>query len=133
MKVVDASVGFKWLVPEQDSDKALALQASEELHAPELFQIEITNVLHVCTIKGRIVDTQALLNALMLQLPNLHDSAPLLPRALEIATQARRSVYDSLYIALAEREGCELVTADQKLYNSVKSQFPFVVELSSLP
>jgi predicted nucleic acid-binding protein len=96
------------------------------------FQIEVTNALHVCTIKGRIVDTQALLNALMLQLPLLHDSAPLLPRALEIATLARRSVYDSLYIALAEREGCELVTADQRLYNSVKSQFPFVVDLASL-
>ncbi len=40
--------------------------------------------------------------------------------------------YDCLYVALAEREGCELVTADERLLNSLGRQFPFVIPLSSL-
>jgi hypothetical protein len=35
--------------------------------------------------------------------------------------------------ALAEREGCELVTADQKSINNLAPHFPFIVPLTSLP
>jgi predicted nucleic acid-binding protein len=45
----------------------------------------------------------------------------------------RHSVYDCLYVALAEREKCELVTADDKLIKNLTPQFPFIVPLSSLP
>lgn len=38
-----------------------------------------------------------------------------------------------MYVALAEREGCELVTDDQKLIANLKPQFPFIVPLTSLP
>jgi predicted nucleic acid-binding protein len=31
-----------------------------------------------------------------------------------------RSFYDGLYVALAARAGCPLVTADRKLYNSLR-------------
>lgn len=132
MKVVDASVGFKWLVPEQDSDKAIALQA-EELHAPDFFPVEVTNAIHVSELRGRVVDAQLLLDDLLPQMPILHSSADLLTRALEIATQFRRTIYDSLYVALAEREQCELVTADQRLLNTLRAHFSFIVALSSLP
>jgi predicted nucleic acid-binding protein len=42
-------------------------------------------------------------------------------------------VYDALYVALAEREGCELVTADDKLVNALQSKMPFVIPLANLP
>jgi predicted nucleic acid-binding protein len=54
-----------------------------------------------------------------------------LPRAFALASQARIDVYDCLYIALAEREGCEVLTADDRLKKSLPSQ-PIVL-LSSLP
>ena len=66
-------------------------------------------------------------------LPVLHQGVPLLPRAYAIAHGTQCSVYDCLYVALAERETCELVTADMKLVANLKAQFPFIVELSSLP
>ncbi|MBS0210572.1 MAG: type II toxin-antitoxin system VapC family toxin [Planctomycetes bacterium] len=132
MKIVDASVGFKWLVPEQDSDKAFSLQA-EELHAPDFFPVEVTNAIHVSALRGRVVDAQLLLDDLIPRMPILHSSADLLTRSLEIATQFRRSIYDSLYVALAEREQCQLVTADQKLLNSLRGHFTFIVDLASLP
>ena len=66
-------------------------------------------------------------------LPQLHSSLTLLPRAYEISSQMRVGIYDCLYIALAEREKCELITADDKLLKNLQPQFPFLVPLSSLP
>jgi len=54
-------------------------------------------------------------------------------RALRIASQAGIGVYDCLYVALAEREGCELVTADVRLINSLQPSYPFIIALASLP
>ncbi len=41
--------------------------------------------------------------------------------------------YDCLYVALAEREGCPLITADQKSANNLSPHFPFIVALTTLP
>jgi predicted nucleic acid-binding protein len=43
---------------------------------------------------------------------------PLLPSAFAIASAAGHSVYDCLYVALAEREDCPLVTADRRFYEA---------------
>ena len=40
--------------------------------------------------------------------------------ALEIAVRTGRTVYDSLYVALAVQLDGRLVTADEKLYNALK-------------
>jgi predicted nucleic acid-binding protein len=40
---------------------------------------------------------------------------------------------DCLYVALAEREACELVTDDQKLIANLTPHFPFILPLASLP
>jgi predicted nucleic acid-binding protein len=133
MKVVDASVGYKWIVPENDTDKAQSLR-SEELIAPDFFPVELASAFNLAQVRGKIPDAQTALGDLLLQLPTLHESISLLPRAIEISRlTSRRSIYDLIYAALAEREGCEFVTADQKLYNSLKVQLPFVVDLASLP
>ncbi len=57
----------------------------------------------------------------------------LLPRAIEISLQVRHGVYDCLYIALAEREGCELLSADTKVLLNLRVKFPFIIDLASLP
>ena len=54
-------------------------------------------------------------------------------RAVEIASDMRCGFYDCLYVALAEREGCELVTSDQKMVAKLQKRFPFIVPLSRLP
>ena len=40
---------------------------------------------------------------------------------------------DCLYVALAEREGCELLTADTKLITNLQTSFPFITSLATLP
>jgi predicted nucleic acid-binding protein len=55
------------------------------------------------------------------------------PRNYEISSQARIGVYDCLYDALAEREGCGLLTADDRLVRALQPTYPFITPLSSLP
>ncbi|HZZ80715.1 MAG TPA: type II toxin-antitoxin system VapC family toxin [Gemmataceae bacterium] len=122
--VVDCSTAFKWFVIETDRPKAIRLRDEFEkgniaLLAPDLFPIEIANSLLMAEQgrNPRLAAGQAalFLNHLLQKPPTLLDSVPILPRAQEIAKQYKRSVYDCLYVALAEREQCDLVTADVKL------------------
>ena len=69
----------------------------------------------------------------MADCPQLHASLPLMPRAYDISSAMRVGIYDCLYVALAEREGCAFVTADAKLLANLQSQFPFLVPLASFP
>jgi predicted nucleic acid-binding protein len=63
----------------------------------------------------------------------MHAYEPLLARAVDISLQSRSGLYDCLYVALAEREGCPLVTDDQRLIANLVPRFPFIVALASLP
>jgi predicted nucleic acid-binding protein len=50
----------------------------------------------------------------------IETSEPLMGAAWDVARLYDRSFYDGLYVALAERTGCPLVTADRRLYNSLQ-------------
>jgi predicted nucleic acid-binding protein len=138
--VIDTSVAFKWEVVENDSDKAGRLRDDyrngiHELLCPDLFPSEIANSLLVAQRRGRIPKGQypVLLSQVLADCPQLHPTIPLLTRVAAITSSVQVSVYDCLYVALAEREGCEFVTADDKLIKNLQSRFPFIVSLSTLP
>ena len=71
--------------------------------------------------------------SIVADLPVLHPHGPLLKRAYDISSAWRVGIYDCLYVALAEGEKCDLVTADDKLVKNLQSAFPFIVSLASLP
>ena len=132
MKVVDASLAIKWLVNEEDSDKALALsigwgEMGVQIEAPHLMLAEVANALH-----RKVVDGQLSLHAAMLSLENLralgikfHDPENIHAGAVRLAGQlGQGAVYDSVYLALAERLDCELWTADRRFYRAAGSAFP---------
>jgi predicted nucleic acid-binding protein len=135
--VLDASVALKWVLPEADAAKALALRDDylkgiHALIAPETFAVEVAHGLTRAERRGIIAVPQAILrlqNVLSTVL-DLHPFLPLLSRAVELSSQHRIGVYDCLYIALAEREQCELVTADQRLMSLAHPQ---IVLLANLP
>ena len=52
---------------------------------------------------------------------------------MEIAISTKHAVYDCLYLALAEAEGCELVTADNQFARGLRPLYPFIVSLMALP
>ena len=75
----------------------------------------------------------SLLRDIELNAPLYVPSGLLMLRGMAIALTTRHAVYDCLYVALAEREGCELVTADDKLVKNLRPRFPFITSLASLP
>jgi len=115
---------------EADSDKALAIQT--DLIAPDFFPIECSHALVRAERKGviQVGEAEVLFGMIMAELPHLHPSLPLLPRAVELASKLRKGVYDCVYVALAEREGCNFVTADERLIKDLQGQFPFVIALA---
>jgi predicted nucleic acid-binding protein len=140
-RVLDASVALKWVLPEADSDKAIRLRddfrnALVELLAPDIYPAEIGHALAraerrklIATPQGSVLFADVLATP-----PKLYPSYPnLLGRAFSISSQMRIGFYDCLYIALAERESCDLVTADDKLVRNLQPHFSFIVALSSLP
>jgi len=48
-------------------------------------------------------------------------------RAIELARQfGLPATYDAYYLALAEHEGCELWTADTRMWNSIRGKLTWV-------
>lgn len=120
--VVDSNVAIKWVLNEPDSQMALGLRAdflnqTHELLAPDIFPIEVAHALSKAERRGILIPPQGStgLTKILQALPDLHNSLMLLPRAFEISSKARIGIYDCLYLALAEREGIPLITADQRL------------------
>jgi predicted nucleic acid-binding protein len=105
------------------------------LIAPSIFPAEAASALTKAERQKLIPVGQAgiLLADLLTTPPDAHPYEPLLARAVEISSQTRGGLYDCLYVALAEREGCALVTDDQKLIANLKPSCAFIVPLLSLP
>jgi predicted nucleic acid-binding protein len=138
--VLDSNVALKWVLAEPDSPKAKQLRFDfqngiHDLISPDVFQVEIAHALTRAERQGRIAVSQAgiLWADIMSTPPWLEPSGPLLPRAIQISSVERVGVYDCLYVALAEREACEVVTADDKLVKNLLPSFPFIRHLSSFP
>jgi predicted nucleic acid-binding protein len=121
--VVDASVVIKWFVDEVHAESAQRLQEDQyELFAPDLLWPECGNILWKKVRRGELTLDEARLiwSSLEQQPISAFQSRLVLELALEVAFDTNRTVYDSCYLALAMLIGCQLVTADQKLFNALQ-------------
>jgi predicted nucleic acid-binding protein len=119
--VVDASVVVKWFLPEVRADAALRLAASDRAFlAPDLLAAELANALWKKRLRREVEGTDAagILENFRRVAIETFALMPLLPTAFAIASAAGHSFYDCLYVALAEREDCPLVTADRRFYQA---------------
>jgi predicted nucleic acid-binding protein len=120
--VVDANVVAKWFVPEPLSDAAGRLLDDEhELASPDLLWPEIGSVVWKKSRTGEITVQEAsrIIAALDTCPLTVFPSRLVLGGALEIAFATGRSVYDSVYVALAVALECRLATADERLANAL--------------
>jgi len=134
--VVDANLALKWVVKEEDSGIAIALLNEWNIQgimmiAPFLLTYEVTNVLYQNMRKGKINLDQAkkiLTEVLSIGIElDFSNNSALSRRAFELAHQFNLlATYDPHYVALAERENCELWTADTRLWTAVKEKLPRV-------
>jgi len=123
--VVDSGIIVKWFVSEPDSIQARLIYDDYEngnlgLLAPDLLYVEFGNVIWKKQVLQNFDETDAALA--IEQFKKIYFTL--------IAVQFKRTFYDSLYLALNQRENCEFVTADEKLYNAVKADFPNTILLA---
>ena len=132
--VLDVSVAVKWVLPPADEDLVpeavdlLRRHAQEEIRfvVPDIFWAEFGNVAWKAVRLGRWTRDEAQ--------SAIHDmeerdfptvfSKDLLVTAFAIANGFHRSLYDSLYVALAVATKSEMITADEKLVNAVSTRLP---------
>lgn len=122
--VIDASVAIKWFIPEQGAEKAVRLLGGKRpLIAPDLIRPEMANVLW--KLHGRklitVEEAQQMLADFLAMPLDIYDSGAFIQPALEIAVETARTVYDSLYLAMAVGTDATLVTADKRLANALNS------------
>ncbi len=85
--------------------------------APELLVAEAANVINKKQKAGELIGNEsARLLSDLLSLPiRLFPHRPVLLRAFELAREHNLTVYDTLYLALAEEHGAVIFSADNKL------------------
>jgi predicted nucleic acid-binding protein len=138
--VLDSSVAAKWVLREQDSDKANALRAGfrlgiHEFLSPDFFTVEAAHTLTRAERQNRILvgEAKPLLLDILATPPVFVPFQPFMLRAVDISSKMRIGVYDCVYVALAESEQCEFITADDTLVRNLQAAFPFIIALASMP
>jgi predicted nucleic acid-binding protein len=121
--VVDASAAIKLFIEDQLSERAYALfelltgDLPAVFYVPDLFFIECTNVLWKYVRLGGLsldIAQENLTNLARLGL-SVTSTADLMAESLELAHRHTISTYDACYAVLAGRCDVPLITADEKL------------------
>lgn len=121
--VIDASVAVKWFLEEDRAEEARRLrETGDDMLAPASAAFEIFHVLwmsaRVGRIPGRLLDdVERLVMGPFTSLVPIED---LFLPAARLARSLGHPVYDCAYLALAEREGASLVTADERLFAAAR-------------
>ncbi|MEM2896819.1 MAG: type II toxin-antitoxin system VapC family toxin [Candidatus Bathyarchaeia archaeon] len=123
--VIDASVVAKWLIPEEDSDKALKVlqeyvNGKVEIYSPDLLVYEVANVMRYrpdIDDETLATNIESLFN---LQLNLIPPSSDVISEAITRAKALNLSMYDACYVVIAETLATNLITADAKLYERCK-------------
>ncbi len=136
--VVDASVIVKWFLhyQEADRDRALALRdlhisGRSTIYIPRLALLEVLNAIRFSPKADEEAGETALEALQDLNLETRAGDVNLLRKANAIAWAYKITLYDALYVALAEQVGYPLITADEVMVKKLKGH-SIVVPLREL-
>lgn len=117
--VLDASVAAAWLLDDEDEalpNAALAQLEAEEAVVPQLWHVEVRSALLAAERSGRIRSDEVDERLRSLgDLPVRTDTDPRLGAALALARTHGLSMYDAMYLELAQRLNAPLATLDKAL------------------
>lgn len=118
--VLDASVALAVIRSEPSGAAAAALisrhrSAAGRLIVPDQFWLELANVLtrRYGASPEQVVEAFQAMDDL--EIETVQMDRPLLLLALDLQARSGLSAYDAIYLALAEAEGCGLLTLDARL------------------
>jgi predicted nucleic acid-binding protein len=127
---VDASVAFKWLIPDSSEDDVSAakelllehLEGRAKIIIPALLYYEVGNILLFGRSRPpleKALEVLAALYAIPLEVapPTIFSS----DFTLRLAALHGLSFYDATYVALAQMSACPLITADRRLAERVRA------------
>lgn len=114
--VIDASAAASWLLPDETPGACQEVLQTAELHAPVLFWAEMRNILVVSERRKQLTanmvsEAVSVLDALKVNFDRSPDGA----RVLQLAREHGLTVYDALYVELAQRLQMPFLTLDRKL------------------
>jgi predicted nucleic acid-binding protein len=102
------------------------------VRAPWLIDYEVASTLRLLAYRGELTVGESagrFEDYLSLPIDKEHNSA-VLSRAITLATDiGQPRAYDTAYLALAERYGAPLWTADRRFWNAAHERFPWVHQL----
>lgn len=122
--VIDSSVAVKLVAPEDGQEEAYAMiRATSERVAPTLILAEAANTFWKKVGRGELSEAQAQAGVEVVAdvVTRFVDEGALMPDALRMAIEISHPVYDCIYLVLAEREGCTLLTGDQRLVRKLRA------------
>ncbi len=136
--VVDASVLVKWFLHEKeaDRDRALALRdlhisRRSTLFIPQLALLEVLNAVRFSPKADEEDGEMALETLEDFHLEIKANDVVLLRKANAISWGYKITIYDALYVGLAEQVGHPLITADEVMVKKLKGH-SIVVPLREL-
>ena len=129
--IIDASVMVKWFLNEENSDKARVIRSDLEkgnisIIVPELLFLEIPNSLRYNKVKEKnILAANKILFEAGFRIAQLNEGV--MSKTIENSVKYNITIYDALYVTLAQIHGTFLITADKELY-----RIPNVISLEKI-
>jgi len=125
--VLDCSVTMSWCFEDEVteySEKILEALKNVEVYVPELWSLEISNVLLIAERKKRLSEADSahfieLIHALPIQIDK-ETSSRALASIISIGREFGLTSYDAAYLELAMRKGIPLATFDKNLNHACK-------------
>jgi predicted nucleic acid-binding protein len=125
--VIDASVVARWYVEEEWSDIALKVRSDYEkglvdLIAPYLLIYEVSNSLRYSPDVNMNDVSDSIKSLLHMQLDFRHLTIEEVESLTMLAFKFNISMYDAVYLAIAQSLGISFLTGDSKLHKKVGSK-----------
>src|SRR3989344_4175378 len=125
-RVIDNSVVFKWFAEETDSDRAKKyledfVAGKDKILIPTLLFYEFGQACRNGALPSQAISRiMDLMQKLPFQIEDVRFTS--FRKIYQIASEYDLSFYDASYVTLMQKHDCELVTADKKLYNKLKTK-----------
>jgi predicted nucleic acid-binding protein len=126
--VLDASVIVKWFSKEENSDKSVEIRnrfVNREVFivCPDLVLYEVANALRYNKVLEEKDIKDAIESIYDLEIDIIVPTKEIMTKAIEFAKKFNITVYDAIYVSLADILNAKLITADEILIKKCKTGF----------